>query len=299
MPVYPLRFTRWEGVREGIGLAWWHLFRSALRARKGSRLVRYLRIVWGLYFAVFLFATYVGARWGETSQRLGVDAPDELRMVLTDASTRLFVFLSSPLEVLLLVIVAVYAGAGLIADDRRTGALALYLSKPVSRSQYVAGRVCVVGWYVGCFSVLPALGLLLFGVLIAEEPGKAVPDLLLVPPLLACWAALTVVFGVSVLLLSSLAENGRTAGVIFVVYYFLAGFPAGILDLVFGFGTGALVDVRRLAPSAMRGLLRPKTMSVLDVVLGPSWLALSAIAVFGAAGLAFLWYRTRPGGENR
>src|SRR4026208_2435410 len=37
-------------------------------------------------------------------------------------------------------IMTIYVGAGLIANDRRANALQIYLSKPLMRSEYIAGK---------------------------------------------------------------------------------------------------------------------------------------------------------------
>ena len=41
-------------------------------------------------------------------------------------------------------VITVYVGAGLIANDRRANALQIYLSKPLMRSEYIAGKLAVL-----------------------------------------------------------------------------------------------------------------------------------------------------------
>ena len=41
-------------------------------------------------------------------------------------------------------VITVYVGAGLIANDRRANALQIYLSKPLMRTEYIAGKVAVL-----------------------------------------------------------------------------------------------------------------------------------------------------------
>ena len=40
--------------------------------------------------------------------------------------------------------VTIYVGAGLIANDRRANALQVYLSKPLTRAEYVAGKLAIL-----------------------------------------------------------------------------------------------------------------------------------------------------------
>ena len=48
-------------------------------------------------------------------------------------------------------IITIYVGAGLIANDRRANALQIYLSKPLMRTEYIAGKAAVL-------FVVPAAG---------------------------------------------------------------------------------------------------------------------------------------------
>ena len=41
-------------------------------------------------------------------------------------------------------VITVYVGAGLIANDRRANALQIYLSKPLMRTEYIAGKLAVL-----------------------------------------------------------------------------------------------------------------------------------------------------------
>jgi len=307
VPVYPLRFTRWEAPRLSSRWAWWHLARTSLRVRAGSLLMRRVRLFWALYLVVFVVATYLVERRSEFAfmqNLLGADPEGPLAVVL-HTPTRLFAFLSSPIEVITLVIVSLYAGAGLIADDRRTGALALYLSKPVTKIQYLASRLTVMAVYIAYFSVLPALGLLLFGIAISDTPGAALGDLMMVPGLLGCWVVLTALFGLPVLVISSFTERGRTAGVVFVILWFLGRFAGGVLDLALGAKIGTLVDLKRMVAGTTAALLGARgeglvrnVVEEMMQVAPPVWI-FTTLFIYCAAGLAVLWWRTRTGEENR
>ena len=46
--------------------------------------------------------------------------------------------------------VTIYVGAGLIANDRRANALQLYLSKPLTRAEYIAGKLAILFVFLAC-----------------------------------------------------------------------------------------------------------------------------------------------------
>src|SRR6476661_8507529 len=58
-------------------------------------------------------------------------------------------------------IITVYVGAGLIANDRRANALQIYLSKPLMRTEYIAGKLAVLLTFLLLVTFVPAMLLLL------------------------------------------------------------------------------------------------------------------------------------------
>jgi ABC-2 type transport system permease protein len=57
--------------------------------------------------------------------------------------------------------ITVYVGSGLIADDIRANALQLYLSRPITRTQYVAGKAAILMGALAAVTFVPAMLLLL------------------------------------------------------------------------------------------------------------------------------------------
>ena len=47
-------------------------------------------------------------------------------------------------QILLGLLLTIFGGAGLIANDLRTGAILVYLSRPLTRRDYVLGKLCVL-----------------------------------------------------------------------------------------------------------------------------------------------------------
>jgi len=107
-------------------------------------------------------------------------------------------------------------GAGLIAEDRRSGAMELYFSRPLRRRDYLGGKLLAAGLVPTATLVIPFVGLWLFAVGMAP-PGAAWPLLgLLLPGLVGALVA-AIVLSASILGLSAMGERGRTVGVIYVV----------------------------------------------------------------------------------
>src|SRR6185295_4758978 len=87
--------------------------------------------------------------------------------VITTAGLRTFFGRRTFLGLLLMawlpfvVFVTVYVGAGLIANDRRANALQIYLSKPLTRGEYVLGKMAILMTFLLMVTWLPAIVLLL------------------------------------------------------------------------------------------------------------------------------------------
>ena len=45
----------------------------------------------------------------------------------------------------------IYVGAGLISLDRRANALQIYLSKPLTRAEYIAGKMAILRDVPACW----------------------------------------------------------------------------------------------------------------------------------------------------
>ena len=111
--------------------------------------------------------------------------------------------------------VTIYVGAGLIANDRRANALQIYLSKPLTRVEYVAGKAATLVAFLlsspGCRRML----LLVMQVLFAGSFAFMQKNLFLFPAI-TVFAFLQVLLATfTMLALSSLSKSSRFVGVMY------------------------------------------------------------------------------------
>ncbi len=125
---------------------------------------------------------------------------------------------------LLFMTIALYIGAGAIANDNRANALLVYLSKPVTKLDYVIGKW--VGVFIPLFAVsaVPAVLFYLYGIMSFRSYGFFTDDPWLLPKVL-----LGLTFGSSFLSslivgFSSMFNQGRMAGAAYAGLYFLTNF---------------------------------------------------------------------------
>src|SRR4029450_4560563 len=71
--------------------------------------------------------------------------------------------------------------AGLIAEDRRAHALQIYLSKPLARVEYVAGKLATILAFLLFVTFVPAVLLLLLQIMFAGSVTFLRENLFLLP----------------------------------------------------------------------------------------------------------------------
>src|SRR5580693_714051 len=103
--------------------------------------------------------------------------------------------------------VTVYVGAGLIANDRRANALQIYLSKPLTRAEYVLGKLAILMTFLALVTWLPAILLLIVQALVAGSFAFVRDNLYLFPAITLVSFIQVVTIPVSMLALSSLSSS--------------------------------------------------------------------------------------------
>src|ERR687891_2027859 len=166
MPIHDQGYRRYAGRREPHGRRWWVIARAGMMERlRERRFLALLLFAWSP-FVVRAVQIYVSANFPQA----GFLAPtaETFREFLDQQS--IFVF-----------IVTAYVGAGLIANDRRANALQIYLSKPLTRVEYVAGKATALIAFLLFVTWVPALLLLLVQVLLAGSFAFVQKNLFLFP----------------------------------------------------------------------------------------------------------------------
>ena len=130
--------------------------------------------------------------------------------------------------------ITVYAGSGLIADDLRARALQLYLSRPVTRTQYVAGKAAILMTTLLSVTWVPAMLLLLLVPVFSGSMTFLAEHLYLVPAISAY--ALTHVT-LSTFLILALSATTRSRWFVAIMYAGVAFFTRALFGVI-----GAAVD---------------------------------------------------------
>ena len=170
-----------------------------------------------------------------------------------------------------------FIGPRLVSRDLANNGLALYLSRPFSQMEYVAGKVTILAGLTSLVTWVP--GLLLVVLQISLEGADWLAEYAFIAPavLLGSWIWILVVSFLA-LAISAWVRWRPLAGFFLLMVYFAGDFFALIVRALFHSDWGELVNIKKLIRIVWSGLLR------LDPVAGPpvwvAWIALGGIIAF-------------------
>src|SRR5947208_5891754 len=145
MPIHDQGYRRYGGDKAPRGQAWMVIARNGIRHMLAKR--AFLGLLLISWFPFFVRAVQIYAAANLPQAAFLTPTPETFRQFLDQQA--IFVFF-----------VTVYAGAGLIANDRRANALQIYLSKPLTRAEYIFGKLAVLMTFLLLVTWIPAIVLL-------------------------------------------------------------------------------------------------------------------------------------------
>ena len=200
MPIHDQGYRRFLGRREGRGNAWLVIAATAIRNMLRNRKFLGLLIVAWAPFIVRAFQVYLSTNFSQIA--FLAPTAKTFREFLEQQS--LFVFF-----------VTIYVGAGLIANDRRANALQIYLSKPLTRVEYIAGKAAALVVFLLFVTWVPALLLLVVQILFAGSFAFVQKNLFLFPAITVFSFVQVLVASFAMLALSSLSKSSRFVAVMY------------------------------------------------------------------------------------
>jgi ABC-type transport system involved in multi-copper enzyme maturation permease subunit len=141
--------------------------------------------------------------------------------------------------------VTIWAGAGLIASDRRANALQIYLSKPLLRIEYIGGKLAILLVYLMEVTLLPALLLIVMQIVFSGSFAFIRANLFIIPAVILASLIRVLVSAFTMLALSSLSKSSRYVAVLYTGAVFFTEAVYGFLLVVTGSTRVAWVSIGR------------------------------------------------------
>jgi ABC-2 type transport system permease protein len=214
MPIHDQGYRHFEGQKDAIGRGWIVITMAGIRSLLRTRVFLGLLLFAWVPFIVRAVQIYAASNF-PTASFLAVTSKT-FREFLDQQGT--FVFF-----------VTIYVGAGLIANDRRANALQIYLSKPLTRAEYVAGKFGILATFLLFVTWLPAILLLIVQMLFSGSFTFITSNLILFPAITVLSFVQVTVAALSMLALSSLSKSSRFVAVMYAGLLFFTGAVYGVL----------------------------------------------------------------------
>ena len=160
MPIYEQAYRKYEAREALRQVRFWPITREALRLILAKRAFLGLLVLAWLPFIGFLIYIWALTQFGQAAEGMTSALPKGGAVF-----AQFFKW-----QMLLGLLLTTFGGAGLVANDLRTGAILVYLSRPLTRRDYVIGKLCVLLAINLFITLVP--GLLLYAVAIALAPAQ-------------------------------------------------------------------------------------------------------------------------------
>jgi ABC-type transport system involved in multi-copper enzyme maturation permease subunit len=200
MPIHDQSYRRYGGKRESVRSAWSVIAVAGITSFLKKRVFLGLLLFAWIPFIVRAVQIYVAANFPQASI-LAMKA-ETFRQFFDQQG--IFVFF-----------VTIYIGAGLIANDRRANALQIYLSKPLTRAEYILGKLAILAVFLLLVTWLPGVLLLILQSLFAGNLSFIRQNVYLLPAMTLFSVLEVIVASFTMLALSSLSNSNRFAGILY------------------------------------------------------------------------------------
>lgn len=200
MPIHDQGYRRYLGSKAEVGRSWQVITRAGVRTVLAKRSFIALMLMAWAPFVVRAVQVYIAANFQQAS--FLAPKAETFREFLGQQGV--FVYF-----------VTIYIGAGLIANDRRANALQVYLSKPLTRAEYVGGKFAILFLFLVSVTWLPAMLLLLIQIMFAGSITFVRENLFLIPAITLFALLQVLVASMTILALSSMSKSSRFVGVMY------------------------------------------------------------------------------------
>lgn len=265
-PIHDQSYRHYTGERRALGKSWQVIAGAGIRSFLSRKLFLAVLLCAWIPFIARTVHLYFVTMYPAAGQLLPVDAKYFMQFVDQQS---FFIFM-----------VTVFVGSGLIAADRRANALQVYLSKPLMRIEYIAGKLAILITFLTFVTVVPGLLLLILQVSFAANLDfiRAYPYV--IPAVILSGMARVLVSAFAMLALSSLSKSTRYVAILYAGIIFFTEAIVTFLSAVTNSTRAAWISVSAnleiLSDAVFRQNPRYETPTMVALIV---LLAVIAVAV--------------------
>jgi ABC-type transport system involved in multi-copper enzyme maturation permease subunit len=282
-------YSHWDGTLRESRFPWWPITRTGILLSFRKKQFKFFFAVSFIPAIAFLVGIYI-------SERL-----EDFKFMFKGAEKFITInpayfktYFTSDFLLFMMVMILVFAGAGLIADDLKHNALQLYFSRPLGKKDYILGKAAVVFFFILLLTLVPGLLFVIFKLIFAGSFRFLAEYPWLLLSIAGYSVLLTLFFASYTLLLSALSKNRRYVTILIFAIYLFSDILFGILFSIFRSPYVALFS--------LKGNLQQVGAMIFGQKLPfafPGYLSFLVLAGICAASAAVLWRRLRSVEEVR
>ncbi len=217
MPIHDQGYRRYAGGKAPGGRAWAVIAAAGIRSMLGKR--AFLGLLLVSWFPFFVRAIQIYAAANLPQAAFLAPSAETFREFLEQQY--IFVFF-----------ITVYVGAGLIANDRRANALQIYLSKPLTRAEYIIGKMAILMAFLLLVTWVPAIVLLVVQILFKGSFDFVRANVYLFPAITLFSFLEALLISAAMLALSSLSKSGRYVAILYAALLFFTQAIYGVIYVI-------------------------------------------------------------------
>lgn len=207
MPIHDQSYRRYRGGKEKPGAAWTVIAGAGIRTIIRNRKFLGLMLLAWMPFFFRAVQIYIASNYPQATMLR--PTAETFRDFLGQQGV--FVFF-----------ITIYVGAGLIANDKRANALQIYLSKPLGRSEYIAGKLAILGFFLLLVTWVPGMLLLFVEMAFSGSLTFIRSNLTLIPSITVFAFLQVLLASFTMVALSSLSKSSRFVGIMYAGVMFFA-----------------------------------------------------------------------------
>jgi len=210
-------YAHWDGELQDGKLPWWPITRIGIKLTFKRKFFKFFFALTLIPALVWLVGIYVSERLEDFKFMMEGNQTDFLNVNPLYFKT----YFTNDFLLFMMIMILVFCGAGLIADDLRHNALQLYFARPLKKRDYLTGKAAVIFFFLLIVTLIPGIVFILFKLIFAGNLQFFTSYPWLILSVIAYSLLVTTFFAFYTLLLSSIGKNRRYVAIlIFGVYIF-------------------------------------------------------------------------------
>ena len=220
MPIHDQSYRHWDGELKSHSLRW------SVVTFEGLKIIlrRKLFLIFILAPSIIQFLVFGGMIYGVNTYGFFLN---------TNLITPEFFYKFCTRQTFFIVLICGFAGSGLIANDLKSNALQLYLSKPLTRLDYIVGKVAIILIMLSFITFIPGILLFLEHSVLSQDSAFFLEQYWIIGSIFLYSLILSIPITFLTLALSSITKNNRFAAIILITIVFGTTVLNGMLWVIF------------------------------------------------------------------